>query len=70
MDNLGKKSGVTNESEYKTEERVSCVKHTLEYTDITVKENRKIQKAPNSKHSRNPGHNGKNEPKTNRYRRE
>ena len=33
-----------------------------------VKENTKNQKGPNSKHSRNPGHNEKNKPKNTRYR--
>jgi hypothetical protein len=44
-------------------------KKRKENSDTTVKK-KKMQRAPNSKHLGNPGHNEKTKPKDNRYRRE
>jgi hypothetical protein len=52
------------------EERISGVENTIEDINTTVKNKYKKQKAPTSKHSRNPGHNEKTKPKYNGYTRE
>ena len=44
-------------------------KKRKENSDTTVKK-KKMQKAPNSKHLGNPGHNEKTKPKDSRYRSE
>jgi hypothetical protein len=49
------------------EERMSGAEDTIENIDTQSK---KMQRAPNPKHLRNPGHNEKTKPKDNRYRRE
>ena len=74
IENLGKRSGVIDASItnriQEIEERISGAEDTIENIDTTVKENAKMQKAPNPKHPGNPGHNEKTKPKDNRYRRE
>jgi predicted nucleic acid-binding Zn-ribbon protein len=72
LENLRKRSGVIDASItnrlQEIEERISGVEDTKENIDATVK--CKMQKAPDPKHPGNPGHNEKNKPKDNRYRRE
>jgi hypothetical protein len=71
MKNLGKKTGVTDASItnkiQEIEERISAVEDTRHKHNS--QEKYKKQKAPMAKHSSNPGHNEKTEPKNNRYRR-
>ena len=50
------------------EERISGSEDTIENIDITIKENAKYKKDPDSKHPGNPRHNEKTKPKDNRYR--
>ena len=73
MENLGNRSGITDESItnriQEIEERISGVEDTIENIDITVKENENAN-CPNPKHPENPGHNEKTKLKENRYRRE
>jgi chromosome segregation ATPase len=65
IENLGKRSGVTDASItnriQEIEERISGIEDTIEDIDTTVKENAKckMQKDPNPKHPGNPGHNEK-----------
>ena len=74
IENLGKRSGVTDaritNRKKEIEERISGAEDIIENIDTTVKENTKRQKALNSKHPGNPGHNEKTKPKNNRYIRE
>ena len=74
IENLGKQSGVIDESItnriQEIEERISVTEDTIENIDTTVKENTKCKKAPNPKQSGNPGHNEETKPKDRRYRRE
>jgi hypothetical protein len=73
IENLGTRSRIidTNSTNkiQEMEERNSGAGNNTENTD-TVIEECKMQKAPNPKHPGNPGHNEKNKPKDNRYRRE
>jgi chromosome segregation ATPase len=63
IENLGKRSGVTDaritNRKKEIEERISGAEDIIENIDTTVKENAKMQKAPNPKHPGNPGHNEK-----------
>jgi seryl-tRNA synthetase len=69
---LGKKSENIDDSLsnriQEMEERISGVEDPIKNMDTTMKENAKIQKDPNSKHSGNPGHNEKTKPTDNRSR--
>ena len=69
MENLGKRSGITDVSItnriQEIEERISGVEDTIEEIDTTVKENSKHKKPPNPKQSRNLGHNEKTKSKNN-----
>jgi predicted nucleic acid-binding Zn-ribbon protein len=70
MQNLEKKSGaiderITNRIQ-RIEERISRAEDTIENIDTT----KKMQKELNTKHPGNPGHNEKNKPKNDKYRRE
>jgi predicted nucleic acid-binding Zn-ribbon protein len=74
LENLGKRSGVTDASItnklQEIEERISGEEDTIENIDTTVggKKKPKKKKAPNTKHPENPGHNEKTKPKDNRHR--
>jgi hypothetical protein len=74
LENLGKRSGVIDASItnriQEIEERILGAEDIIENIDTRVKEKAKSKKAPNPKHSGNPGHNEKTKPKDNRYRRE
>jgi hypothetical protein len=63
LENLGKRSGVIDESItnriQEIEERISRAEDTIENIDTTSERKRKKQKAPNPKHPGNPGHNEK-----------
>ena len=69
---LGKKSGVIDVSIsnriQEMEERISGAEDSIENMGTTIKENKKMQKDPNSKHPGNPGHNEKTKPTDNRSR--
>ena len=70
-ENLGKTSGAIDASINKRieqiEERISGAEDTIKNIDTTVKKIYKQQKAPNTKHTGNPGHNDKTKPKDSRY---
>jgi hypothetical protein len=72
MENLGKRSGITDVSitnrVQKIEERILSAEDTIEEIDTTVKENSNT-KSPNPKHPGNSGHNGKTKSKSNQNRR-
>jgi methyl-accepting chemotaxis protein len=70
--NLAMRSGaidanITNRIQ-EIKERISGIEDTIE--NILTQQSKKMQKVPNAKHPRNPGHNEKTKPKDNRYRRE
>jgi predicted hydrocarbon binding protein len=69
---LGKKSGTTDASisniMQKMEERISGTEYSVENMNMTIKENAKCKKVPNSKHPGYQGHNEKTKPKDDRYR--
>ena len=71
MENLGKRSGITDvgitNRIQEIKERNSGVEDMVEETGITVKENSKHKKTPNQ-HPRNSGHNEKTKFKNNRDR--
>jgi predicted nucleic acid-binding Zn-ribbon protein len=72
IENLGKKSGVIDASitnrMQEMEERISGAEDSIENIDTTIKENTKCKNIL-TKHRGNPGHNEKNKPKDNKYRR-
>jgi malonyl CoA-acyl carrier protein transacylase len=69
IETLGKKSGtivsISNRIQ-EMEDRIAGAEDSKENMDTTIKENAKMQKDPNSKHSGNPGHNEKTKPTHNR----
>jgi malonyl CoA-acyl carrier protein transacylase len=72
IETLGKISGnidvsISNRIQ-EMEERISGTEDSIENTGTTIKENKKMQKDPNSKHPGNPGHNEKTKPTDNRSR--
>ena len=72
LENLGKRSGVIDASIInriqEIEDRISGAEDTTENIDSQRK--CKKQKAPNTKHLGNSGHNEKMKPKNNSYRRQ
>ena len=74
IETLGKKSGTIDVSIsnriQETEERISGAEECIENIGTTIKKKKKckMQKDPNSKHPRNPGHNEKTKPMDNRSR--
>jgi hypothetical protein len=72
IENLGKKSGVMDESitnrTQKIGKKISGAEDTIENIDKTIKKC-KLQKGPNPKHPENSRHSEKTKPKDNRYRR-
>ena len=51
-------------------QRISSAEDSIENIDVTIKENAKCKKDPNSKHPGNPGHNEKTKPKDKMHRQE
>jgi hypothetical protein len=75
IENLGKRSGVTDVSitnrRQEIEERISGTEDTIENIDTTIKENAKYKNILTLDfYPVNPGHNEKTKPKDNNYRRE
>ena len=74
IETLGKKSGTIDASIsnriQEMEERISGAEDSIENIGTPIRENAKckMQKDPNSKHPRNPGHNEKTKPTDNRNR--
>jgi predicted nucleic acid-binding Zn-ribbon protein len=72
IETLRKKSGTIDMSIsnriQEMEERISGAEDSIENMGTTIKENKKMQKDPNSKHPGNPGHNEKTKPMDNRSR--